>query len=198
MRRPHRCESVGRWRVALPPRHGARRILSATCAIALLALTGCQRPHAPADAPAAPASGNAALVEYIADQPFVTADAAYRAAYVLWKGSAFAGDYASLSAELVAHNIADRGWRFPANEYIDRGTAAYLVCRAADIRGGVNWTLTGLSRYAWRELQYRNIAGPESDWGLIRGGEFLGIVQRADDERVRREGAQMQLGERRN
>ena len=41
--------------------------------------------------------------------------------------------------------------------------------------------MLGLGRYAYRELQYHQIAGPGGDLGLVSGGEFLGIVRKADE-----------------
>lgn len=147
----------------------------------LLILEGCTAAGPRAASQPAPPPENALLIEYIGDQPFVTADAGYRAAYAFWKGGeSFAGDYAALSSTLSAGGIISARWNHGADAILDRGAVAFMICRAGDIHG-LNWDLTGLGRYAWRELVHRNIARPGSELRLVTGGEFLGILQRAED-----------------
>jgi hypothetical protein len=110
--------------------------------------------------PTIPSDTNAELVEYISDLPYVTAEPAYRAVYILWKGEIYAGEFDS---------------------FIDRAAVGHLVARACDIRTGLNWQLFGLGRYAWRELIYRRIAHPSGEYSLISGGEFLGVLARAEE-----------------
>jgi len=125
--------------------------------------------------------GNAALIQHISEQPYVTAEAAYRAIYVLWQGELFDGDFAALSEALLEGGMIDKTWSLTADQYLDRATVGYMVCRVCGVRSGLNWQLTGLGRYAWRELQYKQIAGPGSEMSLVGGGEFLGILARAED-----------------
>ncbi len=150
--------------------------------LALALLTGCQaaQRHATTQ-PAVPRSGNAELVSYIADQPFVTAETGYRAVHLLSKGTPFDGDFDALAGTLRADRLIGGHWRHAPDEYLDRGAVAFMVCRACRIRSGVNWTLTGLGRYAWRELQYKGIAGGGGEFGLMSGGEFVGLISRAED-----------------
>jgi hypothetical protein len=150
----------------------------------LLAAGGCVTSQRAASLPAVPAA-NAELTEYIGDQAILTAESAYRATYCLKHGSAFDGDFAALTAALVSEGVADGNWGFSADTYLDRASAAVLICRAAEIRGGLLWPLTGLGRYAWRELQYRRIAGAGSELAPISGGEFLGLLAKAEEYRVR-------------
>ena len=72
-----------------------------------------------------------------------------------------------------------------------------MLCRAADVRTGLNWRLTGMGRYAWRELNYLKIASPISEYGYVPGGQFIGVLARAEDymHRVRGDGTEpVELG----
>lgn len=177
--------------------------ISATIVIAL-AISGCAAPRAAAPVPADALRGNAALVEHIADSPYVTAEAAYRMAYLLRHDAAFEGDFSALASSLIEAGIARKHWRHAPDQYVNRATAAVLICEALRWPGGVNWRLTGLGRYAWRDLQYRNVAGSSAEWGLVRGGEYLGMIQRAEEQLSARgkapgtasDGAAIELGAR--
>jgi hypothetical protein len=131
--------------------------------------------------PAVPTDSNAELVDYIGNQPYVTAEAAYRAVYILWRGEVFEGDYDALVGELEEGRLIASGWHHAPDDFVDRAAVGYLVARACDIRTGLNWQLLGLGRYAWRELIYHRIAHASSEYGLISGGEFLGVLARAEE-----------------
>lgn len=169
----------------------ASRITLVLLAAAAVTLTGCHAglSHS-ASQGVVPAESNAELIEYIADQPFVTAEAAYRSIYILSKGQVYTGDYSSLTQELVTEKIVSPMWNNPADEALDRGAVAYMVARALDIQGGVNWFLTGLGRYALRELQYRQIAHSGGELSLVSGGEYLGILARAEEFLFKKRGSQ--------
>lgn len=145
-------------------------------------LTSCRvaQPRATTQ-PTVPTDTNAELIEYISEQPFVTADSAYRAVYILWKNQVFDGDFESLAAEMEAGKIAGRGWMLEPDTFVDRAAVSHLVARACDIRSGFNWRLTGLGRYAHRELVYRGVAHPSGEYHLISGGEFNGLMARAEE-----------------
>ena len=149
--------------------------------VLMLAVSGCQAPGRSTTAAEVPRDSNAELVAYIADQPFVTAEPAYRAVYVLWKGEPSSGDFDALADTLRAAGVVSKHWRHAPDQPLRRGTIAFMVCRACEIRGGINWALTGMGRYAWRELQHRGIAGPGSEYGWMSGGEFVGLLLRAED-----------------
>lgn len=159
-------------------------VLAVACAC--LTLAGCHvsGPRITSDPP--PTDSSAELTLYIGGQPYVTADAGYRAAYALWKGESFSGDFAALTSALEAGEIVSADWDLPADASLNRSAVGYMVCRACDIRTGINWHLTGHGRYAWRELLYRGIALSGGELGLISGGEFLGVLKRADEYLARR------------
>lgn len=178
---PQRYAGAGESRsLTLPVLLGALR---GCLILPLCLLLGCQAvgPRAATTQPAVPVEGNAALTEYIADQPFVTVEPAYRAVYVLRHGEVFEGDFAALTDVLRDSRIIGSGWNRRPDALIDRASIGYMFCRACNVRSGVNWHLTGLGRYAWRELIYLGIAGPVSEWGYVPGGEFVGMLSRAED-----------------
>ncbi len=147
--------------------------------------------------PAVPTEGNGALAEYIADQPFVTAEPAYRAVYILRNGTVFEGDYPALTDELRAGGLIGNGWDHPADALLNRSAVGYLLCKASDVRSGLNWKLTGLGRYAWRELNYLDIASPIGEYGYVPGGQFIGMLARCEDymRRTQRDGVErVELG----
>lgn len=159
-----------------------RPFVLAAVMLGCLAVAGC-RTMLPEPAQAPPRDRNAELVMYISDQPYVTAEPAYRAVYVLAKGTLFAGEFSELAATLANERLIGKTWQHAPNEALDRGTVGHMICRACQIRTGLNWNLTGLGRYAWRELIYHGIAEGGSEYGLLSGGEFVGILLRAEEYR---------------
>lgn len=161
--------------------HTTRTSLFVVALSLVLFAIGCQSTgsHSPA-AGDVPRDSSAALVEYIGDQPYVTAEAGYRAAYMLAHGEMFPADYAQLAALMELEELVRPTWDYPADRPLRCGDVGFMICRACEIRSGLNWLLTGLGRYAWRELQYRRIAGPGSEYNRMTGGEFVGVLLRAE------------------
>lgn len=146
-------------------------------------LTGCRAamPSTATQPVVVPTDTNAELVVYISDLPFVTAEAAYRAVHILSKGDIFEGDFAALQAEMETAGLIAPGWHYDAASFVDRAAVGHLIARACEIRSGMNWRLFGLGRYAWRELVHRRIAHVSGEYSLISGGEFLGVLARAEE-----------------
>lgn len=168
----------------MPPAIGNPRY-TATIALLLTGLTlaGCQATGRAPQLGDVPRESTAELMLFVSNEPYVTAEPAYRVVYALQHGEAFTGDFDALRAALVSDGIIASSWPHAPDQYVNRGTIAYMVCKACEIRTGLNWVLTGLGRYAWRELQYRGIAGPGGELGLMRGGELTGLILRAEDYR---------------
>lgn len=128
-----------------------------------------------------PAADNAELMAYISELPFVTAESVYRSAYVLRNGAAYDGDYAALESELASQDIIPNGWSWEPNALLTRGDVAIVLARTCEIGTGLNYQLTGLGRYALRELIRLKIAqSSANELKLVSGGEFLGILNRAE------------------
>ncbi len=159
----------------------------------LISIVGCASPQR-RDGTPVPKADNAELMSHIADAPFVTAEAGYRAAYIVWRAEAFDGEYAALAQQLERGGLIG-DWNLAANEYLRRYQVGHMLCKAAGIQTGVNWNLTSFGRYGYRELVFHEIAEPRGDYGLISGGEFAGILRRLDDWMSRRDGTRVELGE---
>lgn len=138
--------------------------------------------------PAPPPEDNVSLLHYIADQPYVTAEAGYRAVYILWKREEFNGGFEELAAQLLSGRIIDGVWKHHPESRLTRADVGYMICRACDIRTGINWAVTGMGRYAWRELQFKEIAGGGGELGYIRGGEMVTVLAKAGEYAERRAG----------
>lgn len=166
--------------------------LAGLCA-ALALLAGCQA-TLPRNVQAEdPPGANAELMEYISNLQYVTADAGFRAIYILATREVFDGSYDALVAALESRGLKPP--HLEARRLLTRAEVGALVARAADIRTGLNWQLTGLGRYAWRELIYRGIARTEGEMAYISGGEFLGVLARAEEYvNLRKQGAGVELG----
>ncbi len=178
--------TLRRARVALP---------IGVMAAGLLASVGCQHGATGITTqPAIPADSNAQLVEYIADQPYVCAEAAARAVFVLARGEVFEGDYGALEAAMRSGGLLPRGWGHGPGDFLNRAEVSFMIAKAINLRSGLNWQLTGLGRYAHRELMYRRIAHPGSEIKLVSGGEFLGMLQRANQYLDKRGEAHAELG----
>jgi len=164
-------------RTKTPARRGSAAF---PLAFLIAALGGCQAPHAPSETPP-PRAGSAELILYIVNEPFVTAEPAYRAVYALSQGEAFTGEFSELTDKLRADGLIGKDWNHAADRCLDRATVAFMVCRACKIQSGINWLLTGLGRYAWRELQFKGIAEGGNETALMSGGEFVGLLSRAGE-----------------
>ncbi len=163
--------------------HRAARLGTIAC-LAVLLLAGCRSMDA--NAKPAPRTGTAELVSHAAEQNYTTADTAYRATYALATGESFDGEFDALREKLLEQKLIG-DWPYESNERVRKADVGYMICKACKIQTGINWNVTSLGRYAWRELIYHNIANPSSEHGFITGGEFVGVLLKAE-EFVQREG----------
>ncbi len=157
------------------------RFVLGVLTLLVVTLGGCQTggSHATSQ-PTVPRGSSAELVMYISDQAFVTAEPGYRAVYTLAYGKVDPGEFDQLVWFMRNTGLISGSWRHDADTRLNRAAVGFMICRACDIRSGVGWNLTGLGRYAWRELQYKGIARGGGESGLVSGGEFVGILSRAD------------------
>ncbi len=158
-------------------------------AVTLLAASGCRVSLPNNDLPL---DSNAELIEHIAYMPYVTADAAWRSLYILKFKQVHQGSFEEVATELAA-----AGFDLPdlaAGECPDRTEVAAVFHRICDVPAGLNYTLTGLGRYALRDLQYARIVRTPRDYGPLTGGEFLGLLARAE-EALQHTGETIELGE---
>lgn len=69
-----------------------------------------------------------------------------------------------------------------ANEPLRKSAAAYMFCRALDIKGGAVMRVFGPSeRYALRELIYKQLVAEGPAKKIVSGMELLSILMRASE-----------------
>jgi len=165
------------------------RSLAFATALALPILaTGCaaSRPRPVVD----PASLDTdTFLAWLADQPMVGAAEAYRAGIILATGTDPGYDWQKLQQQAYQLNLARPEWNLTADTAIDKGTAAFIICQACKVRGGINLNLFGRTlhlgdrRYAWRELIYEGLVRDGSPYHVVTGGEFVALLAKADEWR---------------
>jgi hypothetical protein len=90
--------------------------------------------------------------------------------------------YPARVAALKARAMLPITFAEPADEVCDRGTLAVALVCALRINGGLTMHLFGAGpRYAVRALEYRGIYPPSSPNQGLSGGEFVGVMQKAEE-----------------
>lgn len=122
---------------------------------------------------------------YIARAPLITVDEAYRAMLILADGEDTSKTFDERREKLESRGIAKAAWRLQAENVIDAGSLAYMVCRICKISGGINATLFGSwglgdRRYALRELIYRQMVDEMIDYQYVTGADLHGLMRKAD------------------
>ena len=125
------------------------------------------------------------FVHYLAQVSLVTTDEAFRAMLILVDGQDGSKSFEERRDRLVQRDIVNPAWITGPEYVIDRGAVAAMVCRACKLTGGINLVIFGSMglgdrRYALRELVYREIMTTGADYAPVSGGEFVGILTRAD------------------
>jgi len=114
-----------------------------------------------------------------------TAADAVRAVGLMLNGSDAGKTYEERYQFLKEKNIVRDYWHLKPDQWIDRGTLAYMLLRAGGIRGGVNLAvsnLTGLGerRYAYREMLYRQLMEEGCDYQYVSGPELVTTTGKVD------------------
>ncbi len=123
--------------------------------------------------------------EYLVRRPTVTVDEAYRAMLILADGKDDAKTAEQRRAVLEQRQITRPAWKLDAEQPIDKGSVAYMVCRILRIEGGVNRVIFGSwgpgdRRYALRELVYRRMMADAPAYRYITGAELAALLREAD------------------
>lgn len=153
---------------------------------ALLVVAGCQttRRAEPAVEPAT--FDDFTFMAYLAEQPIVTVDEAYRAVLILADGhDAEPPTFQARSEALASRGIIRRQWQLRPDQAIDKGSAAYMIMKVCRIPGGVNMLLFGSwglgdRRYALRELTYQGMLSGGVDYQVVTGPELVSLLSKAD------------------
>lgn len=117
--------------------------------------------------------------------PRCTVADAVRAVLLVQQADIEQGSFEDRRNRLSELGIVPSSWKLDPHAWIDRGLAAYMICRVMDIDGGVNMRLSGTfrpaaQRYANRELVYLGIMPQGADYLYISGPEFASLIGRVD------------------
>ena len=122
----------------------------------------------------------------LSEKKYCSTDDAYQGMLYLIDGTDTSNDFEERTARLVMHGVADKNWQHNPNAVTTKGKVAYMLARALEIRGGVMYNITdGSGRYALRELIYKGIIIDGTEYSQVSGAEYVGILGRADDRRIR-------------
>lgn len=115
------------------------------------------------------------------DERICSNDDAFHALLLYLDGEDPSTDYDARVAAMKARRLLPAGFDQPANVGVQRGTLAFALVRALNIRGGLLMNLFPVPRYAVRELYYEGIYPPSSPHQTFSGSEVVGIIGRVED-----------------
>jgi hypothetical protein len=86
-------------------------------------------------------------------------------------------DFPAVRKELESRGIVDAGWELAEATPVDRGTLAYMLCKALGIKGGLTASVFGMTRrYALRECVYLGIMPGGTVAQYVSGRELIDIL----------------------
>ncbi len=156
-------------------------------------------PEAPAAEPAAEAEppeasdagSDAAFFAELGYKDVASAADTARALVILMsEGRRSGGDFEADREFLAGRGVTTR-WlrRSRPTRPTTKGQLAALVCRALDIKGGLWMRLLGpVPRAALHECVYLDLMVGGAEYTHVKGGELVGIIDRADRFRLRQAG----------
>ena len=121
------------------------------------------------------------------------ADAARAMTIFVSQGAEAGADFAAAREYLRGQGMSEK-WleEAQADELLQKGRLASLVCRALGIKGGLWMRLFGpLPRLALRECVYLELMIRGAEYQHVTGGELVGVIDRADRFRLQREGKEV-------
>ena len=120
----------------------------------------------------------------VATKPLISNDEAFHGLLLYLDGKDDANAYDQRVATLRSRGFLPKHFSRGANEVLERGTLAVALAKHLNLRGGLTMRLTGVTpRYATRELEYRGVYPPSSPQQIFTGGEFVGVIGKAEDFR---------------
>ena len=118
----------------------------------------------------------------LSERPLTCNDEAFHGLFLYVDGTDPHENYEQRVAAMKERKMLSKGFDQPANQAVWRGVLAVAICRALEIKGGVNMHLLGPTpRYATRELMFVGIYPTSSPRQTFSGTEFLGIMGRVED-----------------
>ena len=149
-------------------------------AIGALAVIACA-PLLAQDKPAAAGKeSRTAYLRRIFEKDRASYGDACRAVLSLLKDEHTDADFAAVSGDLSGRGIVASDWNLQETSLLTKGTLAYMLCQALEIKGGLTMRLFGINRrYALRECQHKGlmVGGVMDEY--ITGRELLDVLTNA-------------------
>lgn len=132
-------------------------------------------------APAPPAKeSRTAYLRRIFEKDRATYGDACRAVLSVIKGEHTDADFAANVGDLTGRGVVSADWGLVESSLLTKGTLAYMLCGALDIRGGVTMRLFGINRrYALRECLHRRLIERGTVDEYVTGRELIDVVTNA-------------------
>jgi hypothetical protein len=146
-------------------------------------MLGCQGAAAPPGAPpppTAPVSQDSATLTYaLAGQTWCSNDQAAALVLLLMDGEDRYLSFSERQAALAARGVLASRWELAEDQPVTKGTLAYMVLKALDVKGGLMMRLCPSRRYAYREAVYRGMMNRGADYEPLTGPEAVAVFGRA-------------------
>ena len=149
-------------------------------AIGVLAVIACA-PLLAQDKPAAAGKeSRTAYLRRIFEKDRASYGDACRGLLSLLKDEHTDADFAGVSGDLSGRGVVSVDWNLQETSPMTKGTLAYMLCQALEIKGGLTMRLFGINRrYALRECQHKGlIVGGVMD-EYVTGRELLDVLTNA-------------------
>lgn len=134
------------------------------------------------DKPAAPPAreGRTAYLRRIFEKDRASYGDACRAVLSLVKNEHTDAEFAAISGDLAGRGVVSADWGLQESSLLTKGTLAYMVCRALDLKGGVTMRLFGINRrYALRECIHRRLIARGTVDEYVTGRELIDVITNA-------------------
>jgi hypothetical protein len=167
--------------------HGPEaRVTRVPFALLLALLGGCASVPAGksviSDLSTKPNASEVAFWHDVEARPLATNDDAFHGLLLYLNGDDHSTSYDERVSALKQRGLLAVDFHGQADEAVERGTLAVALVKALHLKGGLSMALFGASpRYALRELEYRNLFPDSSEFQLLSGAEFVGIIGRVED-----------------
>jgi hypothetical protein len=148
-------------------------------AIAMALLTGASLP-AQDQAPKAGKESRTAYLRRIFEKDRASFGDACRAVLSVMKNEHTDADFATVFGDLNGRGVVSSAWALQESSLLTKGTLAYMVCQALEIKGGVTLRLFGINRrYALRECLFRRLIASGTVDEYVTGRELIDVVTNA-------------------
>jgi len=127
-----------------------------------------------------PKESRTAYLRRIFEKDRATFGDACRAVLSVIKNEHTDADFTTVFGDLNGRGVVSTSWALQESSLLTKGTLAYMICQALEIKGGVTMRLFGINRrYALRECLFRRlIAGGTVD-EYVTGRELIDVVTNA-------------------